>query len=448
MIRRHFSRALGTWRNSDVVGVLLRGSAASFLINVCGYALSFALQVLIARLLGAAEYGVFSYAMAWMSIGLIVGKAGFDLAIVRFLPGYSAAGQWGHFQGLSRFGRWFPAGWAAVVAAIGTAGLELSGDSPHRATFLVALWLLPVAVFSELTSMVLRALRHVVASLAGDSLLRPLITAAVLLLYTRAAGWEASSFAAMASYATATALACGFAVLWLRRCRPAYVQAVRSTYMLREWFLASLPLMFAAGFQIVLYSMDTLMLGSMLDTTTAGFYSAASKVALLTLFAMNAAQVIAGPLIAESWSRKRHAELQRIVRMTIQVSMLVALPAALTLIMGGRLILGAFGERFTAAQGALGILALVQLFNVATGPVGLLLGMSGHQNRLVAYLGIGLAVNFLLNLWWIPLYGLNGAACSTAIAHVIWNSLGILFIWKKLRINCTPLPLRSVGSVT
>ena len=73
-------------REGEVARALLRGSAVSLALNVAGQGLALLLQILFARLLGLQEYGVWSYAMAWLGVAVIAGKMGFDSAFVRFLP--------------------------------------------------------------------------------------------------------------------------------------------------------------------------------------------------------------------------------------------------------------------------------------------------------------------------------------------------------------------------
>ena len=81
------------------------------------------------------------------------------------------------------------------------------------------------------------------------------------------------------------------------------------------------------------------------------------------------------------------------------------------------------------------ILAVGQLLNVASGPVGTILSMS-RQERFV---GIGMLAsvvcNILLNYLLIPQYGVNGAAIATAISVGVWNLLMIVFAKRILGIN-------------
>jgi O-antigen/teichoic acid export membrane protein len=435
-----FAALLERLREGEVARALLRGSAVSLILNVAGQGLALLLQVLFARLLGLHEYGLWSYAMAWLGVAVIAGKLGFDFAFIRFLPTYRVRGERALFSGLVSFGRWVPALVSSMIGVAVAAAALLYGRLAGRdidAAWLIVWLMLPVAVFSELSSIVLRSVQRTALSLLGDGVGRPIIAALLVLLAYGLLDREVTSGWAMGAYAAATACVCFVVALWVRRHTRAERDDTRKISVPREWLSTSLPLMMAGGFQILLYSVDTLMLGALQDTTAAGVYSVAGRVALVALFAMNCVQVIAGPMFAEALAKGRTADLQRLVTISIWLSAVVAVPLTLLLVTQGERVLAIFGADFTAGAGALSVLALAQLFNVATGPVGVLLSTSGHHNKLATYLAIGLGVNVALNMWLIPAYQLLGAAVSALVAHVLWNALAAWFVWRRLGINCT-----------
>jgi O-antigen/teichoic acid export membrane protein len=427
-------------REGEVARALLRGSAVSLTLNVAGQGLALLLQILFARLLGLHEYGIWSYAMAWLGVVLIAGKMGFDVAFVRFLPTYRVRGERALFSGLISFGRWMPTLASAIVGLSVVAGAWAYGrlfDREIDAAWLIVWLLLPIAVFSELSSIVLRSVQQTALSLLGDGVGRPIIAGVLVLAAYGLLEVQVTSEVAMGAYAVATLCVCLVVAYWVRTRTRAERDPTRKSVLPREWLSTSLPLMMAGGFQILLYSVDTLMLGALDGTTAAGVYSVAGRVALVALFAMNCVQVIAGPMFAEALAKGRATDLQRLVTLSIWLSAAVALPVTLLLLAQGETVLSIFGADFAVGAGALGVLALAQLFNVATGPVGVLLSTSGNHLRLAGYLAIGLVVNVLLNLWLIPAYQLMGAAVSALIAHVLWNALASWFVWRRLGINCT-----------
>ena len=71
----------------------------------------------------------------------------------------------------------------------------------------------------------------------------------------------------------------------------------------------------------------------------------------------------------------------------------------------------------------------------------MVLSMAGQERSLVRLLFAGLALNALLNLLWIPAYGLIGAAASALVAHAAWNITGVFLIKSSLAIDVTPFDL-------
>jgi O-antigen/teichoic acid export membrane protein len=438
---RRFSLLWNRATQSRVFAVLWRGSLLSLMLNSVGYGVSYLLQLLFARSLGPHQFGLLSYAFAWIGIGLIVGKLGFDLALIRFVPEYQLKNRWGELRGLLFAGRWLPVAWGTGLALCAAAVTVTRVSAGVRGVALVACLLVPCGILLELNSSALRSMRHIGKSLIGDAVVRPALTAALLVGGGLVGLFRADGLVAISCYAVATMIVVIVGTWWLRRHVPGQALAVHRTYHIGAWLGASVPLMLAAGFQVLLYSVDTLMVAHYLGTTSAGFYSLASKVALLTLFAMNAAQVVAGPMMAEAFAGRDHRQLQHIAAITTGLSMLVAVPCAAGLHVFGAQVLGMFGNEFRSAAGALAILALAQTLNVATGPVGMLMSVGGFQWQLAGFLGLGVALNVLANAAWIPAYGLWGAAWAALVAQVIWNVSAVVFIRRRLAIDCTLLAL-------
>ncbi|RLF39101.1 MAG: hypothetical protein DRN12_07435, partial [Thermoplasmata archaeon] len=92
----------------------------------------------------------------------------------------------------------------------------------------------------------------------------------------------------------------------------------------------------------------------------------------------------------------------------------------------------AFGEAFAESATALAVVSLGQLVNAATGPVGLLLVMSGHENKATLSVGIGSAVNLIFNLALIQLWAINGAAAAFAASWAVKMLLNSYFVLQIL----------------
>ena len=101
-------------------------------------------------------------------------------------------------------------------------------------------------------------------------------------------------------------------------------------------------------------------------------------------------------------------------------------------------ILRLFGPDFVTGAPLLRLLSIGQFINVATGSVGYLLMMTGHERTLRLNITLATAVNLWLCLWLIPKMGPFGAAIATAVPLALMNLLSAYFVYTKLRIVTIP----------
>jgi len=87
----------------------------------------------------------------------------------------------------------------------------------------------------------------------------------------------------------------------------------------------------------------------------------------------------------------------------------------------GRPILRLFGADFVDAYPSMVILGFGQLVNAASGSVGYLLGLTGHQKESMRVIGWAALTNIVFNLVGITLLGLTGASIGTAVSMALWN---------------------------
>jgi O-antigen/teichoic acid export membrane protein len=179
---------------------------------------------------------------------------------------------------------------------------------------------------------------------------------------------------------------------------------------------------------------DLLMLGMLADTTSVGIYAVASRVTDLVAFALTAINVIFAPNIAALHARGDHAALQAMVTTTAWWAALSALVIGLPLFVLAGTVLSLFGDAFTSGTVVLRILLVGQIVNVAAGSVGPMLTMTGHERQAAIVLGVAAAAQIGMNTAMIPLFGMEGAAVTTALTVIGWNlAMGIL-VWRNLKI--------------
>ena len=416
-------------------GLLLRAASGSFAIKVIGQGLMFALMVLLARTLGGDQYGIYVYVLAWINILVLLGKMGWDTALMRFVARYLELEDWGGVRGILQRSRQRVLITSLCVSGAGallTTALSSRLSTDLLTTFYLGWIALPVLALAVLRQAGLRALRRVVLAEFPELVIRPLIVGAGVLLLAYILALRINAATVMGLYLFAVVISFAAGGLWLQRSLPIKVRQASPVFASAEWQKVAMPLFLVSGAHMISMQADTVMLGFLADTTQAGMYSAASRVVTLAGFGVMAANSIAGPLMAGLHARDRSDDLQHVLNTGTKVAAWFAIGCGVLLLLFGREVLGLFGDEFVVAYPALAILMVGQIVNALTGLVGSLMQMCGHHALVAKVIGIAALANIILNAMLIPAFGMYGAATATAITTSAWSIFLAYFAWRRL----------------
>jgi O-antigen/teichoic acid export membrane protein len=417
----------------DLMGQLLGGGAGTFAVTMASTALHLGTAVLLARVLGPQEYGLYVFVLAVVALVAIPAGVGLPQLLVRETARAEARGDWSGMRGL-----W---GWATAVS-LAFSGLLVGvgallgwrfADRLAAAELGALAWglvLVPLVALGNLRGAALRGLRRVVSGELPEHVLRP----GVLVLLVLVAWWLLPSRQYTAADAVALhAGAAGFALLvgayLLTRVRPRSLGAARPEYHTQAWLASAVPLALVAGLQVVRANTDVLMLGLFVDAEEVGIYRVGAQAAILASFGLQAANMAMAPHFARLGGRRDLADLERAAVAGARAATLFAICVLVALVaLGAPALRVLFGAGYASAYGVMLILASAQLANTACGSVGLLLNMTRHEGRVVQAGSAAVVLHVVLNLVLIPIYGKEGAAAASGIALVFWN----LVLWRQV----------------
>src|SRR5689334_25248948 len=92
-----------------------RGALAAFIIRIASAGIAFLSQIVLARWLGAFEFGLFSYAWIWVTVLGTISTLGFAVSVARCLPEYASRGETARIRGFLTFGRGVSFGTGVLV---------------------------------------------------------------------------------------------------------------------------------------------------------------------------------------------------------------------------------------------------------------------------------------------------------------------------------------------
>jgi O-antigen/teichoic acid export membrane protein len=415
----------GLSRAGSLERTVAAGAAGALVLQVGGAAAKYATHVAFARWSDPASFGVYAYAMAWAHVLAIAGSLGLATGVLRFLPGYLAAGDWSLARGLLAWSRLVV---LATATAVGLAfvGFELMAGRGAPLVPLIAL--APLTAIAFVQGELLRAMRHVTAAYAPTLILGSAVATALGAAWAAVVGVMS---AANALWLQAIAAAVVVAVQWglIRAITPPHVRRQTPSYEPRHWLAVSLPLLAMSGFVIVLGQIDVIMLGLLRDPVEVGNYSAASRTAGLVGLALMAANAVVAPMISEFHQTASREDLSRVVTTGTRLALAGSLATALVLAVAGEEVLSLFGAGYEGGYIVVMVLAAAHVVSAGAGPVGYLMSLTGHEKAAARVYGLCTLGNVVLNVLLIPAWGPLGAAIAAAMTMVTWN------VWLRLLVN-------------
>ncbi len=188
----------------------------------------------------------------------------------------------------------------------------------------------------------------------------------------------------------------------------------------------------ASSMSLAVQWSGVLIAGALVSSADIAFLSAAQRTAMLTSFVLVVVNMVVAPRYARLWQESKINEIQSLAKWSTRGMVLLATPVVAVMMFLPEVIMGLFGAEFSQAGNLLAIMAVGQFINVATGSVGYLLTMSGHEKdfRQVTFFSGPLTV--ILSLILINQYGVLGAAIATAVGLSLQNILALFMVRKRL----------------
>ncbi|MFK8252686.1 lipopolysaccharide biosynthesis protein [Ancylobacter terrae] len=423
--------------------MLTRLAGAAFLVRVASAALAFVAQVLLARWMGAYDFGIYVYVWTWAVMLGLMAPLGLGSAAQRFLPEYTEKGDAARLGGFLRGARWLAFGLGAAIALAGLLVVwAVSGRiAPYYVVPLaIAFACLPFYALSEVQDGIARSYDWVGLALAPFYIACPiLILAAIGTLH--ALGAEVNATRAILAATLATILAAiGQGVVLDRRLArredlPGAALKARPRHERRAWMRVALPIFMIESFYLLLTYTDILVLEIFVPPDQVAVYYAATKTLAPVAFVyFSVAAAVTHKFTAFHVAGERD-KLARFLADTIHWTFWPSLAAAIGLLALGKPILSLFGPGFEAGYPLMFVLAAGLLARALVGPVERLLVMLGEEKACAAVYAVAFLVNLGLCFLLIPRFGLMGAAVAPTIAYMLESVLLVVVARRRLGFN-------------
>ena len=423
------------------------GALLAFVIRVASAGLAFLLQVLLARWMGAYEFGLFAYVWVWVIVLGTLTPLGLNSAVLRFAPQYTRHGEQDKLRGFLFAGRWVSFAVGTLVALLGAVFLYTAGggvDEIYLVPFYLAFICLPLFSLTDFQEGIGRACSWIDLALVPPYILRPILLLLIMYLAITMGAPANVQTALMSAIGASWIVAASQYLLLRRRLGPVTGAGLRR-YDFPLWAKISLPLLLVEGFSLLMFNTDILVMSRYLGPVDVAHYFAAVKVTGLIGFVYYAVVAASAQRFAQYDGEGDRQKLQDLVRQAARWTFWPSLGAALVILLMGWPLLWLFGRDFTAALPVMFILTAGLLARAFVGPLDYVLNMRGEQNISALVLGCGAALNLVLNILLIPRFGLPGAASSTAISFGLVSVFLSIAAHKRLGLCVLPFVVRRSG---
>ena len=398
-----------------------------FFDRAINMAVAFLVGVWVIRYLGPERYGILSYAAAFVALFGFIAKLGMDgIAVREFVKNPEKKEE---IFGTLFFLRLL-AGALAFACSIVAIFFVRNGDTLiFWLTFVIALgFIFQVSDVFDFWFQSQVASKYTVYIRSGVSLASGLVKITLILIHA-----SLIAFASVMLFESVLTLL-GFMFIFLKKKEK--ISLAKIDLSIGKQILSdSWPLILASVAVSVYMKIDQVMIGNMLGNKSVGIYSAAVSLSEMWYFFPLIVTTSVFPAILHAKKISKELYLNRIQMLydgMVWVSIIIAL--VVTFFSKGIINL-LFGEEYIQSASVLSIYVwagTAVFLGVASG--NFLLTENLTKISLVRSLGGGI-VNILLNLYWIPKYGIIGSAWATVISYSI--STMLIVFSKEARINVT-----------
>jgi O-antigen/teichoic acid export membrane protein len=413
-----------------------KGSSITFFGMVFESIARFALGILMARLMGAEQYGL--YNLAATAFYMIVGLAALGLfpAIVRYIAAFASHRDEASLWGTLQVGLGIP----FVVSVLAGACLLVFAEPFARLMFheprlvpvlRVAAFALPLETLLSMAGAATRGFNRLQYNVIASHIFLPLIK---LIIVIALAITGLNAVKTMTAHAIGEVAACVMLLYFLHKLFPLNRPWRAGRRNVKEMLLFSLPIYGSRLITLFGQNMQTVLLGAFSEVMSVGVFSAAARVNLVGTMFDDAINTAAEPIVSELYTKEEHGQLRHFYQNMTKWTFAVGLPIFFITLLFSKPILSVFGDDFTAGSVALAILSCGGLVKSSIGITEVMIMMTGNTWLKTVNTILALVLGTVLSFWLIPRFDVVGAAIAISGVRSVLGLACIFEVFALFRL--------------
>ena len=418
------------------MGIVLRQSFKNVVATYLGFAIG-ALNTLFlfTYFLSKAQYGLVSYVTSTATILSPLIAFGVNNTLVRYYTAYRDKKEQAQFNLMLCFLPLLIIVPATFVGIIGyeqiAQWLSAKNEEVRDYVFLIFLTSIAMAYFEIAYAWTRVQLKTVFGNFLKEVFHRVGVMLLLLAIYLQLIDFYQLIWGVFWVYALRMLLMFVFA-FYVRR--PQFAWGLPKNK--KEVFLYSLFVILSGSVASVLMDIDKFMLNQYLPIGEIAVYNVAIFTATVIAIPYRSMYQIVSPLTAQFMNQSKPKELSDLYKRSTVNTYFVSMVICVLIIVNAQQCYALLPDKdYSTGLTVLVIISVVKLSDALVGFNNAVL-LNSPYYRTVLFLGVFLVIGtVLMNMWLIPLYGINGAGLATLIAFSSYNLLKSVFVYRKYNLQ-------------
>ena len=418
------------------MGIVLRQSFKNMVATYLGFAIG-ALNTLFlfTYFLSKAQYGLVSYITSTATILSPLIAFGVNNTLVRYYTAYRDKKEQAQFNLMLCFLPLLIIVPATFVGVIGyeqiAQWLSAKNEEVRDYVFLIFLTSVAMAYFEIAYAWTRVQLKTVFGNFLKEVFHRVGVMLLLLVIYLELIDFQQLIWGVFWVYALRMLLMF-ISAFYVRR--PEFAWGLPKNK--KEVFLYSLFVILSGSVASVLMDIDKFMLNQYLPIGEIAVYNVAIFTATVIAIPYRSMYQIVSPLTAQFMNQSKPKELSDLYKRSTVNTYFVSMVICVLIIVNAQQCYALLPDKdYSTGLTVLIIISVVKLSDALVGFNNAVL-LNSPYYRTVLFLGVFLVIGtVLMNMWLIPLYGINGAGLATLIAFSSYNLLKSVFVYRKYNLQ-------------
>lgn len=418
-------------QNKDIV-VIAKGAGIGSFGRIFKLGMNFTIRLIIARCLSLEAVGLYFLGMTVVQFSQIITTMGFDMGLLKFASVAHSNNDLNKVKGYVNMALKI----VLPVALIFSLCMFIFADlisvrifHNHELSKVVRVFAItiPIAVITTIFVSTTQAFKKIQYKVYVEEIAKPVVQIIALTVFIFI-GYKLMG--ALAAYIISIVFGLLLSIFFLNKDLPFRIKAKINQLEMKTMLKYSLTQTFSKIIGELVIMLDTFMIGYFLVVSDVGIYNISTQITRLGLLFLFSFNQICLPIISQNVSKGDFKQIGTNFRTVTKLIFTLSFPLYLIMIVFPKESLMIFGKDYSSAGfNCLLILALGQIINTSTGPLGPILNMSGkHVLNLYDNMGM-LLLNIILNYFLIPKYGIAGAAIATSISISLANLIRLIQVF-------------------